>query len=82
MVFKHLEPSLKARGYTGDMQLLFSWPGCFLIFKVVTAEPGAPMRGQIAIAGGVFFAFFLLALFTGIFFVTRRCSASLGIWIQ
>ncbi len=39
----------------------------FLVFKFVTADQGTPMRGQIAVAGGVFFSFFLLAMFLGIF---------------
>ncbi|NKI30651.1 metallophosphoesterase [Croceivirga thetidis] len=38
-----------------------------LIVKLVTADPNTPMRSQIAIAGGVFFSFFLLALFLGFF---------------
>lgn len=38
-----------------------------LIFKLVTANPDEPMRTQIAISGGVFFSFFLLALFLGFF---------------
>lgn len=38
-----------------------------LIFKLITASPESPVRSQIAIAGGVFFSFFLLALFLGIF---------------
>lgn len=39
----------------------------FLIFKIVTADGGASFRGQIAVSGGIFFAFFLLALFLGFF---------------
>ena len=38
-----------------------------LIFKLITASPESPVRSQIAIAGGVFFSFFLLALFLGFF---------------
>ncbi len=39
----------------------------YMIFKLVTYEPGSAMRGGIAIAGGIFFSFFLLALFLGFF---------------
>ncbi len=39
----------------------------YMVFKLVTYEPGSAMRGGIAIAGGVFFSFFLLALFLGFF---------------
>ena len=39
----------------------------YLILKILTVDDGAPMRGQIAIAGGIFFAFLLLAMFLGLF---------------
>ena len=39
----------------------------YLVFKLVTYVPGSAMRGSTAIAGGVFFSFFLLALFLGFF---------------
>ena len=39
----------------------------FLIFRVATYEPGMAMRGHIAVAGGIFFSFFLLALVLGFF---------------
>lgn len=39
----------------------------FLVFKIATAESGSTMRDHIAIAGGIFFSFFLLALFLGFF---------------
>ena len=39
----------------------------FLILKIVTAESGSSMRDQIAIPAGIFFSFFLLALFLGFF---------------
>jgi len=39
----------------------------YLVYKVATYEPGMAMRGHIAIAAGIFFSFFLLALFLGFF---------------
>jgi predicted MPP superfamily phosphohydrolase len=39
----------------------------YLILKVLTADTGVQMRSQIAVSGGIFFAFFLLALGLGIF---------------
>ncbi|MEO0573349.1 MAG: metallophosphoesterase, partial [Bacteroidota bacterium] len=39
----------------------------YLMFKIFTAAEGAAMRDQIATAGGIFFSFFLLALFLGFF---------------
>ncbi|MEM1260524.1 MAG: metallophosphoesterase, partial [Bacteroidota bacterium] len=39
----------------------------YLVFKLVTYVPGSAMQGGTAIAGGVFFSFFLLALFLGFF---------------
>ena len=38
-----------------------------LVIRVATYEPGMAMREHIAIAGGIFFSFFLLALFLGFF---------------
>ncbi|RNC91888.1 MAG: metallophosphoesterase [Allomuricauda sp.] len=39
----------------------------FLIFRVATYQPGMAMRGHIAVAGGIFFSFFLLAMVLGFF---------------
>ena len=39
----------------------------YMVFKLTTYVPGAAMRGDIAIAGGIFFSFFLLAFFLGFF---------------
>ncbi len=39
----------------------------FLLFRVFTYEPGMAMRSHIAVAGGIFFSFFLFALFLGFF---------------
>ena len=39
----------------------------FLVVKIITSDGGSAMRDQIAIAGGIFFSFFLLALFLGFF---------------
>ena len=39
----------------------------YLVFKFVTYVPGTGIRGSVALAGGVFFSFFLLALFLGFF---------------
>ncbi len=39
----------------------------YMVYKLATYVPGAAMRGGIAIAGGIFFSFFLLALFLGFF---------------
>lgn len=39
----------------------------FLVYKIVISDGGSAMRDQIAVAGGVFFSFFLLALFLGFF---------------
>jgi len=39
----------------------------FLLFKMYTADAGSSVREQMALAGGVFFSFFLLALFLGFF---------------
>lgn len=47
--------------------LAFVAAWAFLFFKIFTANPDTALRGQIAIAGGIFFAFFLLALFLGVF---------------
>lgn len=39
----------------------------FLLIKIFTADSDASLREQMALAGGVFFSFFLLALFLGFF---------------
>ncbi len=39
----------------------------YLILKILTVQEGTPMRGHIAIAGGVFFAFLLLGMVLGFF---------------
>ena len=49
----------------------FAMVWAVLIFKVMTASPDTPMRSQLAIPGGVFFSFFLLAMFLGAFLLVE-----------
>lgn len=39
----------------------------YFMFKLMTYVPGAAMRSSTGVAGGIFFSFFLLALFLGLF---------------
>ncbi len=45
--------------------LFFLGALAFLIFKVLTYTPGDGFRGSVAVAGGIFFSFFLLGLVLG-----------------
>lgn len=47
--------------------VLFFFAWINLIIRVVNYVPGDGVRGAISVAGGIFFSFFLLALFLGFF---------------
>ncbi|WP_350284928.1 metallophosphoesterase [uncultured Croceitalea sp.] len=49
-----------------------------LIIRVVNYMPGDGVRGQISLAGGIFFSFFLLALFLGFFLLLEDIVRLIG----
>ena len=50
-----------------------------LVIRVVNYVPGDGVRGALSVAGGIFFSFFLLALFLG-FFLLLEDVVRLGAW--
>lgn len=50
-----------------------------LVIRVVNYVPGDGVRGALSVAGGIFFSFFLLALFLG-FFLLLEDLFRLGVW--
>lgn len=51
--------------------LAFAGVLVFLWFKMLSIDQSAPVRPQVAVAGGIFFAFFLLAFFLGVFLLVE-----------
>jgi len=64
--FQAFKTLFKSAWWHWGYALAFFAVWAVLIFKVTTAEEQA-MRSEIAVVGGVFFSFFLLALFLGFF---------------
>ena len=58
--------------------LLFFGALTFLIFKVLTYTPGDGFRGSVAVAGGIFFSFFLLGLVLGSFMLIEDVGRLIG----
>ena len=58
--------------------LLFFGALAFLIFKVLTYTPGDGFRGSVAVAGGIFFSFFLLGLVLGSFMLIEDVGRLIG----
>lgn len=65
--FQALKTLFKSQGayWVYGASFLLAWG--YFMFKLMTYTPGSAMRSSTGVAGGIFFSFFLLALFLGFF---------------